>query len=123
MREVLTPALCACTSQVAMAATATLARTSQARDAVAAGPLLSRARPGRIRRLCIKRVRRSAQFIGVAGVGRQSFGTAQALNDYGGRRGTNALGVGFRERPERRPRLAGVSAPFLRRLKSVLIPQ
>lgn len=95
MREVLTPALCACASQVAMAATATLARASQARDVVAAGPLLSSARPGRIRRLCIKRVRRSAQFIGVAGVGRQSFGTAQALNDYAGRRGTNALGVGF----------------------------
>ena len=46
-------------------------------------------------RLCIRRVRRSAQFIGVAGVGRQSFGTAQALDDYAGRRGTNALGVGF----------------------------
>src|SRR5436190_1126373 len=117
MREVLTPALCACASQVAMAATATLARASQAPDTVAAGPLFSRARPGRIRRFSIKRVRRSAQIIGVTGVGRQSFGTAQALNDYAGRRGTNALGVGFRERPERPQRLAGVSAPFLRRRK------
>ena len=43
----------------------------------------------------MERVRRSSQFIGVAGVGRQSFGTAQALNDYAGRRGSNALGVGF----------------------------
>src|SRR5258708_9138709 len=95
MREVLTPALCACASQVAMAATATLARTSQARDAVAAGPLLSRARPGRIPRLCIKRVRRRAPFIGVACVGRQSFGTAQALYDYGGPPGAQALWGGI----------------------------
>src|SRR5258707_4449302 len=112
MREVLTPALCACASQGAMAATATLARASQARDTVAAGPLLSRARPGRIRRLCIKRVRQSAQFIGVAGVGRQSFGTAQALNDYRGPRRTKALGGGVFERPQRRPRPARVSTTF-----------
>ena len=95
MREVLTPALCACASQVATVATATLARVSQARDTVTARPLLSRARPGRIRRLCMDRVRRSSQFIGVAAVGRQSLGTAKALNDHAGRRGSNALGVGF----------------------------
>ena len=89
MRDVLTPALWASAGHAAREAKVRLTRTSHLWHRI--------------------------KLIGAIGVGRQSLGVADALEDHARRGCAHALGVGIGERREGLPRFAGVSGHDLRR--------